>query len=161
MRQQYFFTSATLQDIIRTYKEKYNDNFSHFSEEYAIQLNDTHPVVAIPELLRLLIEGEGLSFAKAFKIAKDTFAYTNHTIMAEALEKWSIKLFKSVIPNVYKYVVLIQKALLKELTSFKIPDEERKQYNIIDEERIHMARLAIFSSHSTNGGQDSYRYSKK
>lgn len=151
LRQQYFFTSATLQDIIRTYKEKYNDNFSHFSEEYAIQLNDTHPVVAIPELLRLLIEGEGLSFAKAFKIAKDTFAYTNHTIMAEALEKWSIKLFKSVIPNVYKYVVLIQKALLKELTSFKIPDEERKQYNIIDEERIHMARLAIFSSHSTNG----------
>lgn len=151
LRQQYFFTSATLQDIIRTYKEKYNDNFSHFSEEYAIQLNDTHPVVAIPELLRLLIEGEGLSFAKAFKIAKDTFAYTNHTIMAEALEKWSIKLFKSVIPNVYKYVVLIQKALLKELTSIKIPDEERKQYNIIDEERIHMARLAIFSSHSTNG----------
>lgn len=151
LRQQYFFASATLQDIIRTYKQRHNDNFSRFSEEYAIQLNDTHPVVAIPELLRLLIEGEGLTFARAFKIAKETFAYTNHTIMAEALEKWSIKLFKSVIPNVYRYVVLIQKALLKELTTFQIRDEEREQYNIIDEERIHMARLAIFSSHSTNG----------
>lgn len=151
LRQQYFFASATLQDIIRSYKRKYKDNFAHFSEEYAIQLNDTHPVVAIPELLRLLMEKEGLTFAKAFKIAKETFAYTNHTIMAEALEKWGIKLFKSIIPDVYKYVVMIQKALLKELTTFKVKEEDKKQYYIIDEERIHMARLAIFSSHSTNG----------
>lgn len=151
LKQQYFFSSATLQDIIRTYKKKYADNFAHFSKEYAIQLNDTHPVVAIPELLRLLMEQEGLTFAKAFKIAKETFAYTNHTIMAEALEKWSIKLFKAVIPNVYKYVVMLQRALLKELKAFGVSEEDQKQYYIVDGDLIHMARMAIFASHSTNG----------
>lgn len=151
LKQQYFFASATLQDIIRTYKTKYNDNFAHFSSEYAIQLNDTHPVVAIPELIRLLMEKEGVTFARALKISKETFAYTNHTIMAEALEKWSIKLFKAVIPNVYKYVVMLQKALLKELNDFHVEEENQKQYYIIENDLIHMARMAIFASHSTNG----------
>ncbi|MDE7060435.1 MAG: glycogen/starch/alpha-glucan family phosphorylase, partial [Lachnospiraceae bacterium] len=151
LKQQYFFSSATLQDVIRTYKEKYGGDFSHFSEEYAIQLNDTHPTVAIPEFIRLMMEKENMSFAKALKLAKETFAYTNHTIMAEALEKWSVNLFKSVIPNVYKYVVMLQKALCKELTAFDVPEEEWQQYFIIDSGLIHMARMAIFASHSTNG----------
>lgn len=151
LKQQYFFASATLQDILRTYKGKYGMDFSQFSEEYAIQLNDTHPVIAIPELIRLFMEREGFTFNKAFKIAKETFAYTNHTIMAEALEKWSIKLFKEVIPNVYKYVVLLQKALLKELKEIGIPLEEQNKYYLIDHNLIHMARIAIFASHSTNG----------
>ncbi|MEG1741349.1 MAG: glycogen/starch/alpha-glucan family phosphorylase, partial [Acetivibrio sp.] len=138
-------------DIIRKYKAAYRDDFAGFSKEYAIQLNDTHPVVAIPELIRLLMEEEGMKFAKAFKIARETFAYTNHTVMAEALEKWSVKLFKAVIPNVYKYVVMIQKALLKELETFGVKEEERKAYFIIEDGLIHMARLAIFASHSTNG----------
>ncbi|MDE7299859.1 MAG: glycogen/starch/alpha-glucan phosphorylase [Lachnospiraceae bacterium] len=151
LKQQYFFSSATLQDVIRTYKEKYGNDFSRFSAEYAIQLNDTHPTVAIPEFLRLMMEKEKLTFARALKLAKETFAYTNHTIMAEALEKWSVALFKAVIPNVYKYVVMLQKALVKELTALKVAEKEQKQYFIIDNNLIYMARMAIFASHSTNG----------
>ncbi|MBS5934334.1 MAG: glycogen/starch/alpha-glucan phosphorylase [Clostridiales bacterium] len=152
LKQQYFFSSASLQDIIKNYKAAFGNDFSQFSSEYAIQLNDTHPVVAIPELIRLFMEQEGMTFAKAFKIAKETFAYTNHTVMAEALEKWWVKLFKTVIPNVYKYVVMIHKALLKELKSLGISEEDQKKYYIIDEnDLIHMARLAIYASHSTNG----------
>ncbi|WP_444640615.1 glycogen/starch/alpha-glucan phosphorylase [Caproiciproducens sp. R1] len=153
LKQQYFFTSASLQDLIRTYKKRYGNDFTHFSAEYAIQLNDTHPVVSIPEFIRLLVSGEGVSFGKALKIARQTFAYTNHTIMAEALEKWDAKLFKSVLPNVYRYVVMINKALLKELSGMGITTEElQKPYLIIDENSvIHMARLAVFSTHSVNG----------
>ncbi len=151
LKQQYFFSSATLQDIVRTYKQKYGDDFSHFSSEYAVQLNDTHPTVAIPEFIRLMMEKEGMTFAKAFKLARETFAYTNHTIMAEALEKWGVNLFKAVIPNVYKYIVMLQKALVKELVMLKVEKENQQQYFIIDGERIHMARMAIFASHSTNG----------
>ncbi len=151
LKQQYFFSSATIQDILRTYKAKYGSDFSRFSQEYAVQLNDTHPTVAIPELIRLLMENEGLSFAKALKIAKETFAYTNHTILAEALEKWGINLFKSVLPHVYKYVVMLQKALVKELTKLGVAKEEQEQYYILDGNCIHMARMAIFASHSTNG----------
>ncbi len=151
LKQQYFFSSATLQDVIRTYKEKYGDDFSHFSAEYAIQLNDTHPTVAIPEFIRLMMEKENMTFTKALKLAKETFAYTNHTIMAEALEKWSVNLFKAVLPNVYKYVVMLQKALVKELAAFKVAEEDQKQYYIVDGGLIHMARMAIFASHSTNG----------
>ncbi len=151
LKQQYFFASASLQDMIRRYKKKHGNDFNGFAEEYAIQLNDTHPVVAIPELVRILMEEEGMRFGKALKIAKETFAYTNHTVMAEALEKWSVTLFKAVIPNVYKYVVMIHKALLKELAVKGVEIEEQKQYYIVDEGLIHMARLAIFASHSTNG----------
>jgi len=152
LKQQYFFAAATLQDILKRYKKKFGEDFNHFSSEYAIQLNDTHPVVAIPELIRILMEEEGLTFAKASRIAKETFAYTNHTVMAEALEKWSVPLFKAVIPQVYKYIVMINKALIKELKTFgKITEEEQKQYLILDQDLIHMARLAIYASHSTNG----------
>jgi len=151
LKQQYFFASASLQDVIRKYKAVYGDDFSSFSKEYAIQLNDTHPVVAIPELIRLFMEEEGMKFAKALKIAKETFAYTNHTVMAEALEKWNVKLFKAVIPNVYRYVAMIQKALMKELNVFGVKEKDQKQYFIIEDGLIHMARLAIFGSHSTNG----------
>lgn len=152
LKQQYFFAAASVRDMVRRYKEKHGSDFGHFPEEYAIQLNDTHPVVAIPEFLRILMEEEKLSFAKAFRIARETFAYTNHTVMAEALEKWSISLFKAVIPNVYKYVQLLQKALVKELkASGKVTETEQKIYNIIDGNLIYMARLAVFASHSTNG----------
>ncbi|MDK2807300.1 MAG: glycogen phosphorylase [Clostridiales bacterium] len=151
LKQQYFFSSATLQDMVRRYKKNYGSDFGSFSKEYAVQLNDTHPVVAIPELIRLLMEEEGMKFAKAFKIAKETFAYTNHTVMAEALEKWSVKLFKSVIPNVYKYVAMLQRALIKELTLHGVAETEKQAFYIVDGDLIHMARLAVFCSHSTNG----------
>lgn len=152
LKQQYFFSSASLQDIFRTYRKKYGGDFSHFAGEYAIQLNDTHPVVSIPEFIRILVTQENVSFGRALKIAKQTFAYTNHTIMAEALEKWDVKLFKSVIPDVYRYVAMINKALQKELTSFGITGDAQKKYLIIDENnKINMARLAVFATHSTNG----------
>ncbi len=152
LKQQYFFSSASLQDIIKTYKKRYGNDFSRFSSEYAIQLNDTHPVVSIPEFIRLLMANDGVSFSKALKISRQTFSYTNHTIMAEALEKWDVKLFKSVIPNVYRYVVMINKALQKELTAMGITGSAQDKYMIIeDNTTIHMARLAIFATHSTNG----------
>jgi starch phosphorylase len=152
LKQQYFFASASLQDMILRYKRKHGKEFNNFPNEYAIQLNDTHPVVAIPELIRILMEDEGLSFTKAFRIAKETFAYTNHTVMSEALEKWSISLFKAVIPQVYKYVQMIQKALIKDLKAFgKLTKEEQEPYWIIDNGLIYMARLAIYGTHSTNG----------
>ncbi|MGB4659307.1 MAG: glycogen/starch/alpha-glucan phosphorylase [Mobilitalea sp.] len=152
LKQQYFFAAASLRDIIGKYKNKYGDDFNHFSAEYAIQLNDTHPIIAIPEFIRLMIENEKLTFAKALRIAKDTFAYTNHTVMPEALEKWNVSLLKSVIPQTYRYIVMIQKALLRELKTLgKVSEDEQKKYYIIDNDTIHMARLAIFATHSTNG----------
>lgn len=97
LKQQYFFAAASLHSLQR-YKAAHGNDLS---DEYAIQLNDTRPVVAIPELLRILIEGENLSPDEAFAIVQSTFAYTNHTIVAEALEKWEVGLFCSVIPRVY------------------------------------------------------------
>jgi starch phosphorylase len=152
LKQEYFFAAATLKDLITKYKKKYGDDFSHFSAEYAIQLNDTHPVVAIPEFIRLLMEEQKISFAKALRIAKETFAYTNHTVMSEALEKWNSSLFKAVIPRVYRYIIMIQKALLNDLyATGKNTYDQHKPYLIVDGDTIHMARLAVYVCHSTNG----------
>ena len=148
LKQQYFFCSASLQDLLRSYKKQFGTDFSQFAKRYAVQLNDTHPTVSIPELIRLLTE-EGVSFADALQIACDTFAYTNHTILPEALEKWDIKLFRSVLPQIYRYILRIQKTLVRELTARGITDT--KPYDIVDDTQIHMARLAIFASHSVNG----------
>ncbi len=149
LKQQYFFSAASLCDILRRYKAQYGNDFSQLPDAFAIQLNDTHPTVAIPELLRLLVEEEGVPFDTALKLARRTFAYTNHTIMPEALETWSIKLFRAVLPQVYRYVVRLQKALEAELARKGVTDPT--PYAIIDGERIHMARMAIFATHSTNG----------
>jgi len=152
LRQEYFFSAATIGDLVRKYKKKYGNDFSLFSSQYAIQLNDTHPVLAIPELIRIFIEKEKMELSKAIQIARETFAYTNHTVMSEALEKWNIALFKSVIPKVYKYVLLIQKALLEDLGRLGLDTySQHKNYLIIDNDIIHMARIAIYVSHSTNG----------
>ncbi len=151
LKQQYLFSSATMQDIVRTYKKLHGNDFSAFADEYAVQLNDTHPVVSIPELIRIFVEQEGMTFAKAFRITREVFAYTNHTVLAEALEKWGVSLFKAVIPKVYHYIVLIQKQMVKELAKQGITGEQLGIYNIIDGNTIHMARLAVYATHSTNG----------
>ena len=148
LRQQYFFVSASIKDMIKSYKKKYGDDFSKFGELTAVQLNDTHPVVAIPELI-LNLEHEGLSFADAFEIAHKTFAFTNHTIMGEALEKWDIDLFKRILPEVYAVIEEIQKKLNFELSAMRVPDTWN--YNILENGRIHMARLAIYVAYMTNG----------
>ena len=150
LKQQYFFTSASLQDIIKRYKKSYGDDYSRFSQHCAIQLNDTHPVVAIPELIRLL-GTDGVGFEEAFEISQKTFSYTNHTIMAEALEKWDVALFKSVIPEVYRIVEKIDERLQAELNEKEIRGDELKKMLIVENNRIHMARLAIYVSSHING----------
>ncbi|MFV0353306.1 MAG: glycogen/starch/alpha-glucan phosphorylase [Oscillospiraceae bacterium] len=151
LKQQYFFSAASLQSMLKKYKGKNGSDFAAFAKSYAIQLNDTHPVVAIPELLRILMAQEGLAFEDAFTIVKDTFAYTNHTIMAEALEKWDVSLFSSVIPDVYPYVVMLQNHLHRELTQKGVLAAGYNPYFIIEDGRIHMARMAVYATHSING----------
>ncbi len=151
LKQQYFFSSASLKDLIRRYKQTEGNDFSRFSKRYAIQLNDTHPVVSIPEFIRILTQEEGVSFEDALSYARETFAYTNHTIMAEALEKWRIPLFKFVLPELYKIILQIDEALTRELESKNIRGKRQVPYHILQDDQIHMARLAIFATHSTNG----------
>ena len=151
LKQQYFFVSASLKSILKDFKLKFGTEFSHLPEKVAIQLNDTHPTVAIPELMRLLMEKEELDFSDAFKIVRSVFSYTNHTIMAEALEKWDKKLFASVLPEVYPYVVMINLELKRELSRMGICGREQKPYLILADGVVHMARMAIYATHSTNG----------
>lgn len=149
LKQQYFFVSASLQDLIRTHKKDYND-FKNFSKLHAVQLNDTHPAVAIPELIRLLAL-EGVSFKKAFAIGVDTFGYTNHTILKEALEQWPIKLYKKILPEVYKIIVKIDNMLRKELVNKGYSSTQIEQFEVIHAGNIRMAWLSIYGTHSTNG----------
>ena len=151
LKQQYFFASASIQSILREYRGKYGDDFSHLAQAFAVQLNDTHPVVVIPEFLRLLCGEYAVPFDQALTIAREVFAYTNHTIMAEALEKWDIPLFLSVIPEVYPYVVMLQNQLRQDLRRRGISDENQSLYFLSDGRQIHMARMAIYASHSVNG----------
>lgn len=148
LKQQYFFSSASLQDLIRRFRREGNRDFTAFPSFCAVQLNDTHPVVSIPELIRLLGE-EGIGFDDALAIARETFAYTNHTVMAEALEKWDVKLFRSVLPHLVPIVRQMEQALESELRQKGISD--LSPYRIVDGNTIHMARMAVFASRSTNG----------
>ncbi|MBQ4312758.1 MAG: glycogen/starch/alpha-glucan family phosphorylase, partial [Clostridia bacterium] len=151
LKQQYFFSSASLQDIIKKYKAEYGTDFSRLPEKYAIQLNDTHPTVSIPELMRILVDEEDLGFEQAFAIVREVFAYTNHTVLSEALERWNTRFFIDVIPQVYDFVLLIDRRLRAELRERGIRGDEARKYRIIDGGDIHMARLAIYATHSTNG----------
>ena len=151
LKQQYFFSSASLQSILRGYIARRGEEFTHLPEEVAIQLNDTHPTVSIPELLRLLMEEHLLSFEEAFPLVQGVFAYTNHTIMAEALEKWDVELLLSVVPQVYPYIVLLNNRLRRELRDRGITGKEAEPYFILDGTRVHMARMAVYATHSTNG----------
>ena len=151
LKQQYFFCSASLQDIIKKYKQKYGSDFSQFSSMSAIQLNDTHPVISVAELIRLLCEYEGCSFDEAFSIARKTFSYTNHTIMAEALEKWPKSFMKKVIPNVFKYILLIQDKFEKEMKFLGVSKKICSEISPIQGDYVHMANLAVYSCAYTNG----------
>ncbi|MGM0508026.1 MAG: glycogen/starch/alpha-glucan phosphorylase [Fusobacteriota bacterium] len=152
LRQQFFFVSASLQDIVQNYREKYGSDFSQFPEKVAIQLNDTHPVVAIPELMRILMRWENLDWETAWDICTRTFAYTNHTILAEALEKWPIDLFKNLLPRQYQIIEEINRRFLLELRG-KYPGDWARHHRmgIIADGVIKMAWLAIVGSHSVNG----------
>ncbi len=152
LRQQYFFVSASLQDLVRKYKVQYGNDFSKFPEKIAIQLNDTHPVVAIPELMRILIDWEKLEWEAAWDIVNKTCAYTNHTILAEALEKWPINLFESLLPRVYQIIEEINRRFMIELrTAFPNDWVRHNRMSIISEGMVKMAWLAIHGTHAVNG----------
>jgi starch phosphorylase len=155
LKQEYFFVSATLQDIIRRYKKTGQGDFSDFSEQVAIQLNDTHPAVGIPELMRILIDLEGLSWDRAWAVTVASFGYTNHTVLPEALERWPVSLFGYVLPRHLQIVFEINRRFLKEVGR-RFPGEEERlgRMSIIEEgaeKKVRMAHLAIVGSHSVNG----------
>lgn len=150
LKQQYFFVSASLQDMIRTFKVN-NTDFKKFPDFHAIQLNDTHPAVAIPEMMRLLTEFEGIRWEDAWEITVNTFAYTNHTLLAEALEQWPVKLYKKLLPDVYKIIVKINTQLKSDLKKKKIDKKDFGKFEIISDKNIKMAFLSIYGSFSTNG----------
>ena len=151
LKQQYFFSSASLQSILRDFIHVHGRDFDKLSDYYAIQLNDTHPVISIPELVRLLTEEYELEPEHAVGIARRVFAYTNHTVMAEAMERWDVKLFAATLPDVYACVVLLNNLLRRELTARGVSADARNKYTLISGGQIHMARMAIYASHSING----------
>jgi starch phosphorylase len=154
LKQQYFFVSATLQDIIRKYKINH-ETFDRFAEKNAIQLNDTHPVIAIPELMRILIDQEKLTWNKAWDITSKTFAYTNHTVVPEALEEWSLQIFEELLPRHIQIIYEINRRFLEDVKKNYSKDEKvLSDISIIGERNgktVRMANLAIVGSFAVNG----------
>ncbi len=153
--QQYFFASCSLRDIRRRFKLN-NDNWDNFPEKVVIQLNDTHPAIAIVELMRMFIDEEGIEWEKAWSICQKVFAYTNHTLLPEALEKWSVSLFEKVLPRHLQIVYEINERFLMNEVERRWPgnDEMKKELSIIEEgnpKMVRMAFLAAIGSHSING----------
>ena len=148
VKQQYVLVSASVQDLLRSYEQRHGSDYSHFAEEVTAQLNDTHPVMAIPELIRLL-ELRGLSFEEAFAAAQKTFAYTNHTVMQEALEKWDLNLLESVCPEIVHVIRRINLRFRKEMWSRGL--EVSPTRCILEGGRVHMAQLAVYATHAVNG----------
>jgi starch phosphorylase len=151
LKQQYFFVSATLQDIIRRYLTE-RSTFADFPDKVQIQLNDTHPAVAIPELMRLLMDEHGLEWDRAFDIARNTFAYTNHTVLPEALEAWGIDLFSRLLPRHLELIREIDRRFRGRVQE-KFPGDfaREERMAILGGGQVRMAHLAIVGSHSTNG----------
>jgi starch phosphorylase len=152
LKQEFFFSSASLQDIIRRYKAYKSNNFNEFASLNTIQLNDTHPAIAIPELMRLFVDIEGLSWDKAWEITTQVFSYTNHTVMPEALEKWPIELLGFVLPRHLQIIYEIDRRFLKYVNTL-FPDDQAKvdKVAIVKDGTVRMANLAIVGSHTING----------
>lgn len=152
LKQQYFFTSASLQDLVHHFVADYGTDFSRFPELHVIQLNDTHPVVAIPELMRILMDEYGMGWNDSWAIVQKTFAYTNHTILAEALEKWDISIFQGLLPRIYQIIEEINRRFMIEIRA-KYPTDYVKQnrLSIIQDGKVYMAWLAIHAGFSVNG----------
>ena len=151
LKQQYFFISASLQELIAKYKRT-NSDVRKLYEKVVIQMNDTHPTVAVPELMHLLIDQEGLTWEEAWDVTTKTCAYTNHTIMAEALEKWPIDLFSKLLPRIYQIVQEINRRFVNEVRA-KYPGNEEKvrKMAILWDGQVRMANMAIIAGFSVNG----------
>ena len=151
LKQQYFFVSASLQEAIAKYKKKHDDIHKLY-EKVTFQMNDTHPTVAVAELMRILMDEEGLGWDEAWEITTKSVAYTNHTIMSEALEKWPIELFSRLLPRVYQIIEEINRRFIAEIQA-KYPGnyEKIKKMAIIYDGQVKMAHLAIAAGYSVNG----------
>lgn len=149
--QEYFFVSAGVQSIIRHYKKTGTDLYD-LANKIAIHINDTHPAVAVAELMRILVDEEGMEWDDAWKITTETVAYTNHTIMPEALEKWPVDMFKPLLPRIYMIIEEINRRHLETVRQRYPGDETRvRELSILQDGQVHMARLAIVGGHSVNG----------
>ena len=140
IKQQYVLCSASLQDMLRTYKIAHGGDLTHFADYYAVQLNDTHPAMSIPELIRLLM-GEGMDFEQSFAVAQKCFSYTNHTVMGEALEKWNLDLLRSVVPEIVDIICRIDQKLRIEHPGLYV----------VQDNTAHMANLSVYVSSYING----------
>ena len=154
LRQQYFFVSCSLQDMVRIYLLKHSD-LREFSVKTAVQLNDTHPAVAIPELMRLLIDEHGLTWDEAWKVTVNTFGYTNHTLLPEALERWPVSLFGKLLPRILEIIYEINQRFLSEVKE-KFPNDDARisRMSLIEEseeKQVRMAYVATVGSHAING----------
>jgi starch phosphorylase len=156
LKQQYFFVSATLQDAVRRYIKTHN-SFDNFADKVVMQLNDTHPAIAIPELMRILLDIDGMAWNDAWDITVKTFAYTNHTILPEALERWPVSLLERVLPRHMQIIYEINRRFLDQVARRFPNDSDRsrqQRMSLIEEgpeKKVRMAHLAIVGSHSING----------
>ena len=151
LRQQYFLCAASVGDIVNNHMMVYG-TLDNLAEKVAIHINDTHPTLAIPELMRILLDDCGYSWDKAWDIVTKTFAYTNHTVMAEALEKWDVNLVKHVVPRIFSIIVEINNRYCRDLMEKNGYDSAKTtRMSIIKDNMIHMATLCVVASHSVNG----------
>lgn len=150
LKQQYFFSAASLTDIIKKHKARFG-TLDNLADYISIQLNDTHPVISVPELIRQLVDNEGYTFEKALEIAKKVFNYTNHTVMQEALEKWWIGLVEEVLPRIYEIIIQINEELIAEMYAKGMERAKIDRVKIIKGELIHMAGMACYASSHING----------
>lgn len=150
LKQEYFFSAASIADLIKTHLSAGRD-IKTFAEYNTIQLNDTHPVIAIPELIRVLTSQYGLTFEEAFGIACKTFNYTNHTIMSEALEKWSSELVEEILPDVYSVMLRINDEFIADMYRRKTPRDKIEHMQPVSNNTVHMAKMAIYCSRYING----------
>ena len=150
LKQEYFFSAAAVADLIRKHKAIFG-TMENFADYNCIQMNDTHPVIALPEFIRVVMRDEGWKFDKAFEVAKKVFNYTNHTIMQEALEKWDSRLIERIVPEVYSVMIMLNEAFESEMHRRNVPQDKRAVMRLIKNGTVHMANIAVFGSSYVNG----------
>jgi len=151
VRQQYFFVSASLQGMIDNYIKHHGEDLRDFGKYNCIQLNDTHPVLAIPELMRLLLDEHGMTWEDAWKVVTETFAYTNHTVLAEALEQWSCSIFQQLFHRIFEIILEIDRRFRGELAELGINPDQIHYMSPVRDGVVHMAWIACYAAYSING----------
>ncbi len=154
--QQYFFSAASIADIMRRYRAAHGKDLSRFTELNAMQLNDTHPAIAIPEMMRVFVDEEGVAWSHAWEMTREIFSYTNHTLLPEALEKWPLKLMEKVLPRHMEIIFEINARFLEDEVEAKWPDNDdvKRKLSIIEEsngQMVRMGNLSVIGSHAVNG----------